>query len=55
MKRKSKELLQYKTKNFYLHDELDLCCEDLTKKKELKTSQCLSNEEENFIAVVTLA
>ena len=31
-----------KQKNFYLHDELDLCCEDLTK-KELKTSQCLSN------------
>lgn len=51
MKRKSKELLQYK--NFYLHDELDLCCEDLTK-EELTTSQCLSNEE-NFIAVVTLA
>jgi len=34
-----------------LHDELDLCCEDLTK-EELKPSQCLSNEE-NFIAVVT--
>lgn len=34
-----------------MHDELDLCCEDLTK-EELKPSQCLSNEE-NFIAVVT--
>ena len=34
-----------------MHDELDLCCEDLTK-EELKPSQCLPNEEK-FIAVVT--
>jgi len=53
MKRKSKELLQYK-KKLYLHDELDLCCEDLTKEELKPSSQCLSNEE-IFIAVVTFA